>query len=167
MTEILSPSDLETVVAGIVDRLADAEGKPDALLWVGGATWPVRTQVARAVAEATDKGYLSLSLPLSRSLQPIPPQRRPLKVQALVENLLQDEAAPSGWVLDHLELLFLPELRISPVQLLRHLAKTRTILAIWPGKYHQGRLIYAEPGHPEYLRERIPPFSYLQIDDLL
>ncbi len=166
---LLEESTLLYLVEAIEDALGGLDKRPERLLLVGGASWPVRTQVAKAIAERNDMTYLSLGLPLSQALQDVPENKRPLKVEPAIEALLaaRTEHSAIRWVLDHLEVLFLPELRVSAPQLLRRLARTRTIVAIWPGAYQDGWLTYAEPGHPEFIRERFLIHSYICIDHLL
>jgi hypothetical protein len=53
-------------------------------------------------------------------------------------------------LLDNLELLFDHSLKLDPLDLLKRHAHGRRVVAVWPGELREGRLVYAEMGHPEY-----------------
>jgi len=50
-------------------------------------------------------------------------------------------------LLDHVELLFAPFLRVNVLRLLRDLSRLGRLVVAWPGEYHGYRLTYARPGH--------------------
>ena len=49
-----------------------------------------------------------------------------------------------------LEMLFDAALALNPLQLLQSLSRNVTLVVAWSGAYADGKLIYAEAGHPEY-----------------
>jgi hypothetical protein len=49
------------------------------------------------------------------------------------------------------EVVFWPDLAVSPVGLLRLLARRQPLVAIWPGEITGGRAIYSRPGRPDHL----------------
>ncbi|MNW07490.1 hypothetical protein D3C71_2041140 [compost metagenome] len=53
-------------------------------------------------------------------------------------------------LLDNLEVLFEPSLKINPLDLIKRLAHSRRVVAVWPGEMRDDRLVYASMGHPEY-----------------
>lgn len=53
-------------------------------------------------------------------------------------------------VLDNLEILFDKDLQQDPLRLLQSISRNRAVVASWNGSINSGRLLYAEPGHPEY-----------------
>jgi hypothetical protein len=64
---------------------------------------------------------------------------------------LADEYASGDLVLlDNIELLFDQSLRLDPLDLLKRHAHARRVVSVWPGELRDGRLSYAEMGHPEY-----------------
>jgi hypothetical protein len=60
-----------------------------------------------------------------------------------------------GIALDHIEILFDPALHTDPLRLLQTHARSRLILASWPGRYDHNRLTYAEPSHAEYFSRTV------------
>lgn len=97
----------------------------------------------------TEFSHINVGLELSKRLlaidQPDRGKQAPNLLKALVE-----EGDPKGVILERLELLFEKSLGLNPLERLRRLAKDRTVVAIWQGKFQDGRLLYAEFGHPEY-----------------
>jgi hypothetical protein len=70
------------------------------------------------------------------------------------------DKAGSPVVLDNLEILFDRELKQDPLRLLQGISRNRSVVASWNGIVDSGRLLYAEPGHPEYR-------CYEQVDTLI
>jgi hypothetical protein len=62
------------------------------------------------------------------------------------------EKAQPPVLLDNIEILFERELRQDPLRLLLGISRNHLIAASWNGTAEDGKLIYAEPGHPEYRR---------------
>lgn len=64
---------------------------------------------------------------------------------------IADRSAVSGLLLlTNIEILFDSTLKLDPLDLLKRLATAQRVVAIWPGELRDGRLVYAEIGHPEY-----------------
>lgn len=56
------------------------------------------------------------------------------------------------YVLEHIDILFDPVLRINPITLLKNLSRSRCLIVVWPGEYRDGVWSYANANHPEYYR---------------
>jgi hypothetical protein len=41
-------------------------------------------------------------------------------------------------------------LQINPLDLVRRLAHSKRVVAVWPGELRGDRLVYADMSHPEY-----------------
>jgi hypothetical protein len=101
---------------------------------------------------ALDNGYqyINVNLELSKQLLEIPQHQHPLKAFRLLSDDIVGRSLPSPAVLEHIEILFEPELQINPVDCLLQIARQRIVLARWKGILDGRQLVYAEPGHPEY-----------------
>jgi len=55
-------------------------------------------------------------------------------------------------LLDNLEILFDTSLEVEPLRLLQVSSRNRTVVASWNGRFRDGTLTYAEPGHPEFIQ---------------
>ena len=93
---------------------------------------------------------IQLSLALGHRLLDLPTQQRTLQASNIVADLL---AGIGVLLVENIELLFEPTLRLDPMRALRAASRRRPLMVIWPGALMEGgHLVYAEPGHPEYRR---------------
>lgn len=105
---------------------------------------------------------LNVGRELSARLAVLPIKQRALAVPTLLREMADEHAAMDILLLDNIELLFDRTLRLDPLDLLKQLARARRVVAVWPGQLRDGRLIYAEMGHPEhqdYGLEGLVPFA--------
>jgi hypothetical protein len=109
-----------------------------------------KTAALLDVASRTGYPYVNVSLELSRRLLSVPARQRSLQVLPLLRSIL-GESDQEVVLLDNIEILFEPTLHQRPIDVLKRLARTRTIVAAWCGTVTDGTLTYAMPGHPEYL----------------
>lgn len=93
---------------------------------------------------------LNLNLRLSEKLLNIPQSKRSRAISAAVEGIVSEYPNEQVLLLNHFELLFLPELQQDPIRLFEYLSRERTIVLLWPGDYSGGLLSYAQPWHSEY-----------------
>jgi hypothetical protein len=124
------------------------------LVLVWGGTWQERTTLLREIAEQKGYAYIPLGLSLSQTLLDRPLRDRPMVLADHVTTLMASDLEV-GVALDHIEILFDPSLHTDPMRLLQMHARSRLIIASWPGRYDNNRLTYAEPGHPEYYAQTI------------
>ena len=119
------------------------------LVLVVGAFGTGKTTVLEEIAEQQNYPYVDVSLELSRALLEFTQVQRRLYAPRLMEDIV-NQADSSCVLLDNLSLLFEPSLELDPLRLLKQLSRRRTLVAAWDGAIKEGRLLYAEPGHPEY-----------------
>lgn len=139
-----------SVIEPLVAAACGAHGDSARLMLVAGEAEAQRTRVLCAVAEQLGRPVVSLSGLLARALLDRGPQERAQRISNLLEDCLAGAEPPL--ILDRLELLFEPSLKIAPLRLLSTMARARTIVAAWPGPLRDGFLLYARPGHPEFHR---------------
>src|SRR5699024_2454733 len=85
---------------------------------------------------------------VSEKLLGISKQKYPMHVSDILLEAL--ERRDDIYILNHIDILFDPQLKINPIQLFEQLSKTYKLIVEWPGKYNNHQLLYAEYGHPEY-----------------
>lgn len=119
------------------------------LVLVWGGTWQDRTTFFKEIALNKNYVYIAVGLQLSRSLIERSARDRPMVLADYMSTLLVSHSE-GGIALDHIEILFEPALHADPLSLLQMFARSRLIIASWPGNYHHQRLTYAELGDPEY-----------------
>ncbi len=144
------------VTSSLKLAIRDAEQRYHRLVLLIGASGAGKTGLLRSLAENGGHTYLNVNLLLSQRMVELTRSQRARQADRLMKELV-------GWqttevvLLDNLEILFDPSLKIDPLALLQGVSRNQTILASWNGAYIEGALTYAMPDHPEYR-------SYREID---
>ncbi|HUY37035.1 MAG TPA: BREX-3 system P-loop-containing protein BrxF [Pirellulales bacterium] len=120
-----------------------------------------KTTALRAVSRATGAPLINVGLELSQRLLELTTKQRLYQVPRILDAIA-DATAGALVLLDNLEVLFDSQLRVDPLRLLLGLARRRTIVAAWNGRIEQGKLCYAQPGHPE--RRAYPVKDFLIVE---
>lgn len=139
-------------LASLTQAIADASGRYSRLVLVVGTRGSGKTALLKTYAQATGSSYLPVGAVMAERLLATAPQFRDTEAGNILKDLCH---GPGPFLLDNLELLFHPALQVDPYRLLVGLARTRTIVAAWPGSLGKGTLTYAFPGHKEY-RSLVP-----------
>ena len=115
-----------------------------------------KSAALRSVAGRTGASVVNLNLDLSRRLLELTKRQRKLQASRLVGELVGQAAArnnaSSVVLLDNTEILFDVSLSIEPLRLLEEVARNWTLVVAWRGRVDADRLVYANPGHPEFRR---------------
>ena len=107
-----------------------------------------------------DQPEINIGQAVSDALCQVPKEQRKLKVTEMLENAIQH----AGMVtLTHIEVLFTDYLEIDVVRSVLSLCRNRKICCLWPGQWHEGKLIYATPEYPEYYECDIKALNDLYI----
>jgi hypothetical protein len=93
---------------------------------------------------------LNLNLKLSEKLINITQSKRSRTISTVINEILADYPKDQVLLVNHFEILFLPELQQDPIRLFEDLSRERTLILLWPGVYEDGVLSYAQPWHSEY-----------------
>jgi hypothetical protein len=107
---------------------------------------------------------VNLGLAFSQQLLDVPERHRAVTVPQVLADLLGGVAG-GVLLIDHIEVLFTPDLAQDPVRLLQGLSRNRTLVVSWPGARDGTTLIYADPGHPEYYKQPIADLVHVEISD--
>lgn len=103
-----------------------------------------------ALAQQRGAHVMNVGAALGRRLAVMSQRQRALQANVVLRELADEHADGDLLLLDNLELLFDRSLKLDPLDLLKRHAHGRRVVAVWPGELREGRLIYAEMGHPEY-----------------
>ena len=122
------------------------------ILLVGGPQ-AGKTALLVEFAGRMDTNILCVGSELGRRLAAIPQKQRHLQVGTILRDLTDVHAKGDLLLLDNIELLFDRSLQLDPLDLLKRHARSRRVVAVWPGELQgdtsTGRLTYADIGHPE------------------
>jgi len=132
----------------ILSLMTIARSHAEQLILICGGTWQDRSAILQAIAADQGLVYTAIGLPFAKALLGQPPRERPLSVLEMLDNL--SSSTSSGLALDHIEILFDPELQLDPLRAILSLARRQLVLLSWPGEYSTARLVYARPEYSEY-----------------
>lgn len=130
-----------------VDEIGALHSK---LLFLVGPPDSGKSELLSELAESTNSTVMKVGAELGRKLAALPQRQRTLQANTLLRELASTHVTDDLLLLDNLELLFDRSLKLDPLDLLKHHAKARRVVAVWPGEIRNERLVYAELGHPEY-----------------
>ncbi len=145
----------EQVIADLMNFIERAPARFYRLALLVGPLGSGKTPLIKNLAEYLGSSIVNVNLELSSELLAFSPRSRPFQVAPILADLVESSSEPT--LLDNIEILFDPALKLDPLRLLENLSRNRTIIASWQGSLINGNLVYAEPGHPEY-------HSYKEID---
>lgn len=120
------------------------------LILLIGAPHAGKTALLTAFAAVVGSSTLNVGSELGRRLAAIPQKQRRLQAGTALRELADEHAKGDLLLMDNIELLFDTTLQLNPLDLLKHHAHSRRVVAVWPGELRDGRLTYAEMGHPEH-----------------
>ena len=143
----------------LVEEIAALHSK---LVLLIGAPGSGKTALLQVLGKNRGAAPLNIGSALGSRLAAIPQKQRPLQTNTILRELADKHAVGDLLLLDNIELLFDRTLQLDPLDLLKRHAHARRVVAVWPGELRDGRLIYAEMGHPEhqdYGLEGLVPFA--------
>ena len=143
----------------LVEEIAALHSK---LVLLIGAPGSGKTALLQVLGKNRGATPLNIGSALGSRLAAIPQKQRPLQTNTILRELADQHAVGDLLLLDNIELLFDRTLQLDPLDLLKRHAHVRRVVAVWPGELRDGRLIYAEMGHPEnqdYGLEGLVPFT--------
>lgn len=94
------------------------------------------------------KEPLSVSKKLADGLLACKPNRRSMKLEQVFNAVL--DTCPDGVTITDIDVLFNPEYQVDVLKILISARQRKKYSVIWPGRYEDGKLIYAEEGYPDY-----------------
>lgn len=131
----------------LIGEIGDLNSK---LILLVGPSRSGKTQLLRQLGAKLNIEPLNVGLELGRRLAATPNNKRSLSAGELLREISDKERTEDPLLLDNLELLFEPGLQINPLDLVKRLAHSKRVVAVWPGELRGDRLVYAEMSHPEH-----------------
>lgn len=138
----------EAIQEKLKQSLRAAEGLYHRMVLLVGESGSGKTEVLREFAEEIGTEVININLLLSAELLGLSEKERALHLPEILDKIVDTKQVTV--VLDNIEILFDQRLKQDPLKLLQLMSRNRSVIAAWNGKIEQGRLIYAETGHPEY-----------------
>jgi hypothetical protein len=142
--------------------LESAQGLYHRLVLLVGVSGTGKTAVLRDIANDFGTTVINVNGSLSKELLALTEKQRSLRLPGILDEIAENTPPPS--VLDNVEVLFDKGLQQDPLRLLQGISRNRPVIASWNGKFEEGRLFYAEIGHPEYRRYDSPDALIVAMD---
>ena len=76
------------------------------------------------------------------------PNRRSMKLEQIFNKVL--DRYPDGVTIKDIDVMLNPEYQVDVLKILIEARKRKKYSVIWPGRFEDGKLIYAEEGYPDY-----------------
>lgn len=131
----------------LIGEIGDLNSK---LVLLVGASRSGKTKLLRELGAKLNIEPLNVGLELGCRLAATPINKRGFSAGELLREIADKERADDPLLLDNLELLFEKSLQINPLDLVRRLAHSKRVVAVWPGDLRGDRLVYADMSHPEH-----------------
>lgn len=136
-----------TKLERLISEMGDLNSK---LIMLVGTSRSGKTQLLRQLSSKLNRAPLNVGLELGRLLAVTPSNKRGFLAGELLREIADKKQTEAPLLLDNLELLFEPSLQVNPLDLVKRLAHSKRIVAVWPGELHGDRLVYADMNHPEH-----------------
>ncbi len=91
---------------------------------------------------------VSLNVQLAKKLAALKPNRRSFRMEQCFLQVLA--ALPDDVFIRDFDVMFNPDYEVDVLRILCSAAKARPFRVLWPGRWDNGRLIYAEEGYRDY-----------------
>lgn len=138
------------LIDAIRGKLADLDALNTKLLVLVGSPGCDMSKVANELASQQEIKRVNVSLVLAQRLVEVCSSERGFYAPIFLRELVEKDRSVEAILLDHIELLFAPTLQINPLDLVRRLAHSKRVVAVWPGELRGDRLVYADMSHPEH-----------------
>ena len=120
------------------------------LILLVGPSQSGKTQLLRQLGSKLKIGVFNVGQELGRRLAATPNSKRGFLTSELLREIADKEQVENQLLLDNLELLFEPSLHINPLDIVKRLAHSKCVVAVWPGELRGNHLTYADISHPEH-----------------
>ena len=90
----------------------------------------------------------SINIELAKELEELRPKRRTMQLEACFNRVL--DGLPDNVVIKDFDVIFNPAYKVDVMKMLVAACKRKPFSVIWPGRYEDGKLFYAEEGYPDY-----------------
>lgn len=149
-------------VAALDEKIASASSLYHRAIFLVGAGSDARSGALAELGGKHGWPVVNLGLAFSQQLLDVPRRHRAVSAPQVLADLF-DAVPGDAILLDHIEVLFTPELAQDPVRLLQGLSRNRPLVVSWPGARDGTTLLYGDPGHPEYYKQAIPDLVHVEM----
>lgn len=98
--------------------------------------------------EELEKNAIALNVSIAEKLITTKPSRRSFKLPSIIDTIIAD--LPEDSIIKDFDVLFNPDYQIDVLQLLIAACKKKEFAILWPGRYSDGKLMYAETDYSDF-----------------
>ena len=120
-----------------------------------------RLQVYKSALGEDGKLAFSMNQPLAEELLKLKPFRRTMQMQNCFNKIVG--SLPDNPVIKDIDVMFNPSYEIDVLKILINAHRQKPFKLIWPGKRRDDKLIYSEPGLPDYHEYNIKNYDIMFI----
>ena len=91
---------------------------------------------------------VSINMPLAEKLAGCRRNRRTMRIEMYFNQIL--EQLPDETVIKDFDVMFNPDYKVDVLKTMVDVCKRKPFSIIWPGKYEDGKLFYAEEGYQDF-----------------
>lgn len=139
-----------SMLAKLERLISDIGDLNSSLILLVGSSRSGKSQLLRQLGCKLNIEPLNISLELGRKLAATSNNNRGFVVGDMLREIVEKKRTDDPLLIDNLELLFEQSLKVDSLQLVRRLAHSSRVVAVWPGELRGDRLIYADMSHPEH-----------------
>ena len=107
--------------------------------------------------ENLEKNAIALNILIAEKLVNIKPARRSFKLPGIIDSIIA--SLPDNCLVKDFDVLFNPTYAIDVLQILVLCCKQHNFKVIWPGRYDNGKLIYADESSLDYKTYKIENYD--------
>ena len=89
-----------------------------------------------------------INLLLAEKLVGCRQNRRTMRIETFFNQVL--EQLPDGTVIKDFDVMFNPEYKVDVLKIMTVACKKKAFSVVWPGKFEEGKLFYAEDGYQDF-----------------
>ncbi len=132
----------------VVECVREAQKNPEQLVLIVGQPGSGKSKLLRELATMRGWEYVDCNALLTEEFLELIPKVRSQEAPVIMGKILADKDA-DVILLDDMQVLFAPVLKIDPLQLIKQLSKKQTILAAWPGEFDGNNLLFHQIGQKD------------------
>lgn len=122
-----------------------------------------KTKLLKNLSESLTLPVVNLNYELSKKMNSLSAKERALEAQTLFEEVIEAQGS-SIVLLDNIELLFDPELKLNPLVAMKKVSKNITVVSTWLGYVKDKYLLYAEEGYLDKFSNAIEQLQHIDLN---
>lgn len=151
------------MVQHIVNFVNATKNREEKLVLIVGQPGSGKSKIMRELSAMRGWEYIDSRILVTEELLELMPKVRAVEAPQIMENVLAQLEAEVV-LLDGIQALFAPVLQLDPLNMIRRLSRKHMIVAAWPGKLADGKLVFNQDGRLPYREYDAAGLNLVQVD---